>query len=310
MRRIHVACSARNVGTWIDEFVASLVAQSHTDWELWIRDDGSTDDTAVRLEQWHVRDARVKSVVRGVRSIGAAQGFADVFRRLPAETQVIATGDADDVWLPDRLARGLAVLDRAEQESPRPILVHSDLRVVDEGLQVIAPSFWASEGIDPTETALPSLAVQNVAVGPTLLFNQTLLSEVKDIPKLAAYQDWWITLTAAATGRLVALPEPLVLYRQHGANSVGARQGSTLARLPGAMSRRPKVREDLDMISRQARALLTKHGGRLGNADREALKGLASIAELSGWRRKAALARWRWHPTHGVLRNLGILVRG
>ena len=310
MRRIHVACSARNAGAWIDGFLASLVAQTHTDWELWIRDDGSTDDTAVRLEQWHVRDARVKTVVRGERSIGAAQGFADVFLRLPADAHVIATGDADDVWLPERLARSLSALESAERSGPGPILIHSDLCVVDADLQTIAQSFWASEGIDPNDTAVPSLAIQNIAVGPTLLFNRALLAEVTDIPIAAAYQDWWIALIAAVTGRLVALPEPTVLYRQHGANSVGARQGSTLERLPDVMSRRAKVRKDLDMISYQAGALLTKYRVQLRNEDREALEGLASIAELSGWRRKAAIARWRWLSSHGILRNLGILVRG
>lgn len=310
MRKIHVACSARNAGTWIDAFLTSLVAQSHTDWELWIRDDGSTDDTSERLERWRVRDGRVKPIVRGERSLGAAQGFADVFRHLPADAQVIATGDADDVWMPERLARGLLALERAERETPGPTLIYSDLCVVDEHLQVIAPSFWSSEGIDPNESSLPSLAIQNVAVGPTLLFNRALLAEVQDVPESAAYQDWWIALAAAATGRLVALSEPLVLYRQHDSNSVGARQDSALARVPRAMSRRWKVRKDLDMISRQAGALLTKYRDRLRDEDCVALEGLASIAELNGWRRKAAIARWRWFPPHGVLRNLGILVRG
>ncbi len=310
MRRVHIACSARNAAAWVDDFLSSLVAQSHTNWELWIRDDGSTDDTTVRLEQWHVRDARVRPVLHGERSLGAAQGFANVFRHLPADAQVIATGDADDVWMPERLARSLSALERAEQDGLGATLIYSDLCVVDEHLRVISPSFWASEGIDPNETSLPSLAIQNVAVGPTLLFNRALLAEVQDIPASAAYQDWWIALAAAVTGRLVALPEQLVLYRQHDFNSVGARESSALARLPGAMSRRSKVRQDLDMISRQAGALLAKYRGRLHNDDRKALEGLASVSELSGWRRKAAIARWRWLPTHGVLRNLGILVRG
>ncbi|MFA6165592.1 MAG: glycosyltransferase [Gemmatimonadaceae bacterium] len=305
-----MACSARNAGAWIDGFLLSLVAQSHSDWELWIRDDGSTDDTAGQLEQWRAREPRVKHVLHGDHSIGAAQGFADVLRRLPADAQVIATGDADDVWMPERLAAGLSALERAEETSPGPILIHSDLLVVDEALQDLASSFWRSEGIDPYESSLPSLAIQNVAVGPTLLFNAALLSEVREIPEEAVFQDWWIALVAAATGRVVALSEPLVLYRQHGANAVGARRGSILARLPGAMARGTKVRRDLDATSLQARALLTKYGSRLAAGDCEALQGLASIAELSGWRRKVAIARWRWLPSHGVLRNIGILVRG
>ncbi|MDP1858865.1 MAG: glycosyltransferase [Gemmatimonadaceae bacterium] len=303
-------CSARNAGAWINEFVASLVAQSHTDWELWVRNDGSTDDTAARLEQWRQREPRVVHIIHGDRAIGIAQGFGDVLKRLPADAQVVATGDADDVWLPHRLASSLSTLERAERDAPGPVLVHSDLCVVDDQLYEKAPSYWRAEGIDPDLSSLSALAIQNVAVNPTLLFNGALLAEVRDVPQEAVFLDWWLALVAASTGRIVADRTPTVLYRQHAGNAVGARRGSTLTRLPGALTRRPIVRQDLDRISLQARALLAKYRDRLRHEDCRALEGLASIAELHGWRRKTAIARWRWFPVHGVLRNLGILVRG
>ena len=58
MTRIHIACSARNAGRYLDEFMDSLVAQTHGDWVLWIRDDGSSDDSWARIEQWRAREPR------------------------------------------------------------------------------------------------------------------------------------------------------------------------------------------------------------------------------------------------------------
>lgn len=307
MTRVYVACTARNVGAWIDAFVESLVAQSHTDWELWVRDDASTDDTAARLAEWHAREPRVAMIVRGERSIGAAQGFADVLRRLPADAEVVATGDADDVWLSHRLKVSLAALEGA---GGIPTLVHSDLRVVDEDLRELAPSFWQSEGINPAAAVLPELAIQNVAVGPTLTLNAALLSRVKEIPAAAPWQDWWIALVAAVTGQIIAVAEPTVLYRQHGANAVGARLDSAWSRLAGAFSRRQKLRSDLDKTSRQAHALVARYGSQLSPGVHEALEGLGSIGDLRGWRRKVAIVRWRWLPAHGLARNLGMVLRG
>jgi hypothetical protein len=224
---------------------------------------------------------------------------------------VVATADADDVWMPQRLARTLAALEEAQRARPGPTLVHSDLVVVDDQLRPLAPSFWDTQGMDPAPRSLRSLAIHNIAVGPTLLFNAELLAELRTFPREAIHQDWWIALVAAATGRLVAVREPTVWYRQHASNTTaGARLGSTWSRLAGAWSVRERVASDLDKTSLQAGALVHRFGGRLSPADRQSLQGLASIAALKGWRRRAAIARWRWLAAHGVARNVGVVLRG
>jgi hypothetical protein len=248
--------------------------------------------------------------VRGAESLGAAQGFADVLAQLPQDARVIATADADDVWMPHRLERTLAALEESQHTRPGPTLVHSDLMVVDDHLKPLAPSFWRSEGVDPDFPSLRSLAVQNVAVGPTLLFNAELLAELRTFPREAIHQDWWIALVAAVTGRLVAVREPTVWYRQHGSNTAGARLGSMWGRLGRALSVRALVARRLDMTAFQAAALVERYGEQIPAADRKALQGLASIGALAGWRRRVAITRWRWLAAHGVLRNVGVILRG
>jgi glycosyltransferase involved in cell wall biosynthesis len=310
MTHIHIACSARNAGRWIDALLESLVSQTHRDWELWIRDDGSTDDTWAKLEAWRAREPRIATTMRGESALGHVQAYADVLARLPLSAQIVATVDADDVWMPHRLERTLAALAEEERARPGPVLVYTDLLVVDEELRILSPSFWANEGIDPEPRGLRSLAIQNVAVSPTLLFNAALLAELREVPPAAIHQDWWFALVAAATGRLVAVHEPTVLYRQHGANVTGARVRSAWTRAAGAWSRRARVASDLDRVARQAEAFVTRFCSRIAPDERRALEGLASIVHLRGWRRRAAIARWRWFPPHGVLRNVGVCLRG
>lgn len=310
MTLIHIVCSAKNAERYLGAFVDGLVAQTHREWALWIRDDGSTDGTWALLQKLCAREPRIVFLVRGSGSWGSVRGFGSLLAQLPADATVVACGDADDVWMPQRLERTLAALQEAERESAGPILIHSDLVVVDEELQVIAPSFWRSERVDPDFPSLRSLAIQNVAVGPTLLFNGALLAELRTVPATAIHQDWWIALVAAVTGRVVAVREPTVLYRQHGANTAGARLSSTWARLGAAWSVRGRVARDLDNTARQAAAVVERFGDRLSPVELQALQGLASIAELRGWRRRVAIVRWRWLRAHGVPRNVGVVLRG
>lgn len=310
MTRVYVVCSARNAGEWIDAFIESLVAQDHRDWELWVRNDGSTDDTGARLESWRAREPRVALVVHGETAKGIAQGFADVLNRLPADAELVATGDADDVWLPDRLSRGVALLQAVQGSPAVPTLVISDLRVVDRELRELAPSFWRSEDLDPRALSLRDLLIENVAVNPTMLFNGALLAALRTFPKGAAFADCWIALVAAAIGQIAVIDEPTVLYRQHGANDGGARLLTRGARARAAWSNRHKVRAGLDRMSRQAGALAATFGERISAEDRALAEGLATIARLHGWQRKWAIARWRMVARHGVLRNLGVLIRG
>lgn len=311
MTCIHVVCSARNAGRWLGELVESLVAQTHTGWVLSIRDDGSTDDTWDVVETWRRREPRIVRTIRGTESLGTALGFGQLLAALPQDAEVVATADADDVWLPHKLERSLRALEAQPDRDTVPILVHTDLRAVDGQLHEIAPSFWRHSGLRPFETSLRLVAIQNVAVGPTHLFNAALLRHLREIPPEATCQDWWISLVATALGRTVAVDEPTVLYRRHGGNH-SAIPATGIARIRQLVRvlRDSTARRQLDDAALQAAALLRVHGDRLQPAARQELQRFAEIASLRGVARRMAILRWRWHPGHSVVRNLGMVVRG
>lgn len=138
------------------------------------------------------------------------------------QTTAIALCDQDDSWHPHKLERLLAKL-----QDEQAVLVHSDLEAIDRDGNMLHPSCWTFEGRTPEAATLPLLSVQNVVTGCSCLFRPQLLAIALPFPDFTVGEclhDWWIALVAAATGRIATIREPLVRYRQHDRNVVGAVQ--------------------------------------------------------------------------------------
>jgi hypothetical protein len=126
--------------------------------------------------------------------------------------------------------------------------------------------------------------------------------------------DWWCACVAAAFGRIVCVREATMLYRQHGANVVGARDTTISMRTLGSVisigfSNMREYRELLRRSAAQAAAFLDRYASRLSEADREFLAAYARIPERGFMRRKVDVVRLRALPGNGELRLIGTLIR-
>jgi hypothetical protein len=101
-------------------------------------------------------------------------------------------------------------------------LVHSDLELVDAAGNRLGVRYLQRQRLDPERTAPVDLALTNVVTGCTALCNRALLELALPLPVEALMHDWWLALVASAFGRIGWLPQATVLYRQHGANVLGA----------------------------------------------------------------------------------------
>jgi len=108
MTSISVLIPARNAATTLNEALSSIAEQTCTDWEAIVVDDGSEDGTPALLAEWERRDPRFR-IVRN----SAALGLVASLNRAAtlATAPVLARMDADDVSLPTRFERQLALLD-------------------------------------------------------------------------------------------------------------------------------------------------------------------------------------------------------
>jgi len=295
----------------------SFAAQTHAEWRLWVRDDGSTDGSVDIVRQWERRDSRVKLLHVGGPRLGAAGAYGWLLQRVPTDARYVFTADADDVWLPHKIELSLEAMMSAERVNgaSTPILVHTDLVVVDEALEVIHPSFWELMAFDPEPATVERQMVRNLVTGPTLMLNRALVDAIGPAPSASRFQDPWYGLVATALGRVVAVREATVLYRQHGSNAMGARdRRSSIRRLPGAiidgLRGGGRFRADLEHSAAMARVIVERYGPTLRETDRALLSGLAELPGKPFLTRKRDLLRYRVLPEEGMLHTLGVLLRG
>lgn len=224
MSSVTVLLATYNSAPYVEELISSILAQTHKDLRLAVYDDLSADDTVARVRAFS--DPRVKLVTADTQSGGAAHNF---FRALLGETDdYLMFADADDVWLPDKVEKTLARMQAMEQTYGKdiPLLVHTDLAVVDAHLKVIHPSLFTYERLSPRRKSLKNLLVQNNVTGCTVMINRALRSMVETEPASTVMHDWWLALIAAAFGHIGVVEEATMLYRQHGDNEVGAYNAS------------------------------------------------------------------------------------
>ena len=132
--------------------------------------------------------------------------------------------DQDDVWLPEKVALTIAKMQQIEaNQINRPALVHTDLRVVDQNLDVQSESMMATQSLDP-QPSFSRLLVQNSITGCTMMVNHALKKRVvQSDDRLTRMHDWWLALIASGFGVIGYVTQPTILYRQHGNNTVGAK---------------------------------------------------------------------------------------
>lgn len=222
-----------NGGAYLAPQLDSLLAQTHTNWIIWTRDDGSTDNTATILNQYSQNHPdRFVRLQDSVGNLGVKQNISLLLQRVlqhiacqPHTHQAyIALCDQDDVWLPHKLESQIACLEALERAHPhQPCMVHSDLTVVDANLNTIAESMSTYNGLRVEASQLGAQLVSSTVTGCTTLFTPALARLALPVAPQAIMHDWWLSLVASGLGYRQYMPEPLVLYRQHSQNTIGAK---------------------------------------------------------------------------------------
>ncbi|PKN12861.1 MAG: glycosyltransferase family 2 protein [Deltaproteobacteria bacterium HGW-Deltaproteobacteria-4] len=305
---IDILLATYNGGAWLDEQIDSLLAQDFLDWRLLVRDDGSTDNTVAILKAWQSRlgDQLIILADDG-KNLGPGGNFA---RLLEASTaDYIMFCDQDDVWLPGKVSLTLAKMHELEEihGAETSLLVHTDVRVVDESLNVVADSGDRYRRIDPEKgNAFSRLLLQNISTGCTVMLNRTLRDLALPIPGAAFMHDHWLSLVASCFGDIAYLPTPTLLYRQHVKNKVGA-QVWNLAHVVRLLFRLPTIRQMMVGNRMQASAFYECYHAILQDRDRELLEAFIHMPEHGLLQKRRNIFKYGFFYA-GAIRNIGWLV--
>jgi rhamnosyltransferase len=226
LKKIVILLAAYNGESHICEQLRSIQRQTISSWTLLARDDGSTDATKNVLEEFAATDERIQILNDELGGLGATRNFGELMRASAAQdADVVFFSDQDDVWSPDKMWKQLQSLDDLERRCGAgiPLLTYSDMEVVDERLCQIHPSFmrYQRQQHEPRDP-IHVLLTQNFVAGCTVAINRKLLEFAIPLPDKIQLHDWWLAVCAAACGRMAYINEPLVRYRQHSSNQIGA----------------------------------------------------------------------------------------
>lgn len=296
---ITVLMAAYNGENYIRQQLDSILAQTVA-LRIVVSDDGSRDGTREILEQYQrEHPERIVLHHRGgtskdsdLRSMApAAVNFFWLLRYAAEEgtSDYVMLSDQDDVWMPDKAEVLLERMKQLEQRlgADHPVLVHSDMEVVDRDLRPIHSSFFSYAHCDPNRVLFSEILVENPVTGGAMLMNRALLFLAAQLPEYCYMHDWWIALAASCFGTIDCVRKPLYQYRQHEHNLVGATAAGSLEDLKKRLGRQRQVRENYRNMMRQAAAFGRHFRSRLNQEQKRILHAYLQLF------RQSPPARWK-----------------
>jgi glycosyltransferase involved in cell wall biosynthesis len=222
--KISVAMCTYNGADFLSEQLESIIAQSRPPDEIVISDDGSIDETQALLKQFASGSSVPVSLHFNEKNLGSVKNFEQAISLCTGD--VIVLSDQDDVWRADKLE----LIEVAFRKSPKAGLVFSDAEIVAADLNPLERKMWDEVGFDAHKRklvrsgrALEVLITGWTVTGATMAFRSEFRKLSLPIPEgIAMIHDGWIALTVAAVAGVMMIEEPLIKYRQHGSQQIGA----------------------------------------------------------------------------------------
>ena len=290
MATVLILLATYNGEKYINEMVDSILNQDYEDWALVLSD---TDKTPEILDEYAAKFPNKITHYRSGQRFGNAQKHFMHLLNTHRDAPYIMFCDQDDRWHSDKVSKTLEKMQEIE-ETDTPCLVHTDLVVVDGELNKISDSFCKLSKLDGNRLALNQLLVQNVVTGCTMMINKRLadLSCEKPLPEEALMHDGWIALICSVFGKSAFLDESTIDYRQHGNNSVGAKN---VASLPYLIERfkSKAMKNSLKNAAIQAKAFADSFGENISEDKKVIIEDFAKTADCSVFKRNRIFIKHR-----------------
>nr|WP_299379346.1 glycosyltransferase family 2 protein [uncultured Halomonas sp.] len=208
---------------YLEVLLESVLTQSCHNWHMMIGDDSSSRNSEFLILKKINGYQNLLTFIEGVnKPLGAKKNFANLAGQ--CEKPYVMFCDQDDIWHEDKIKITFERMLEEEKKAPGvPVLVHSDLRVVDSDGNVIADSFFDYQKLPKKVASLDEALVKNNVTGCTVMLNRAAIDIAMPIPDEAIMHDWWIACKVIQAGGIISfIDRPLIDYRQHGANTIGA----------------------------------------------------------------------------------------
>jgi glycosyltransferase involved in cell wall biosynthesis len=220
---VSVALCTYNGARFLDTQLRSIAAQTLTPIEIIACDDGSSDGTVELLAECARAFSIPMTISRNDQRLGAARNFDQAMRLCTGD--IIAFADQDDMWHRTKLERLAAALDA----HPEAAYAFCDARLIDEtGAEVGGKSLLARRFTLPSireafarGDELRLMLKRDFIYGTTLALRSSARDLLPPVPETWSHDTWIVNVLACLDRRGVPVLQPLVRYRQHGAQASG-----------------------------------------------------------------------------------------
>ena len=197
-----------NGALFIEGQLRSILCQLSATDEVIVVDDHSSDTTLDVVKR--VNDSRIK-IYPNESNLGVLRTFERTIRL--ASGEIIFLSDQDDIWYPEKVRCFLQAFDKY----PEMTLVLSDTKVINDGGEVIAESFFKRLG-GYSHHLLHNI-VKNKHLGCTMAFRRCMVDKFLPFPVDVPQHDIWIGCVNSIYGKSLFLDSPLMAYRRHQYNT-------------------------------------------------------------------------------------------
>ena len=276
--KIIVLMSTYNGERYIREQLDSLLNQDLKPDKIFIRDDGSKDETINILEEYIKKNDCIEYYCGD--NLGPAGSFFELINKCE-EADYYALCDQDDVWFKDKLSRAVSLLEK--EDNSIPLLYCSKYTLTDQDLNPIDSNVSSLYSFSD----FPHSLIYHTAPGCTFVFNNEARKQVVKYDVKEEYcliHDAIIHKVVCMFGKMILDNESHMYYRQHGDNEIGMSSNKIkvfIGRVDRFINGNIK-----NYRSNTAKSLLKVYGEECGDENRKLLDIVANYMNNKDFKKK------------------------
>lgn len=296
---IDILLATYNGEKYLHKQIDSVLAQTYSNLKIWIRDDGSTDNTPQILATYQQKyPNKIHIIEDNLGNLGVTQNFNELAKHSTAK--FIAFCDQDDIWIPEKIEKSMVLMDEYLKKPNKSIcFVYSDMKIINKYDNTTHDSFWKLAYLHPKHFTFNRLLMQNIPHGCTILMHQELKNMAFPIPKNAILHDHWLSLVTVVFGQAIATEEQLVLIRNHGENVTQRKNNNwmRLKRFYKNFSTQDEYIKHLMVRIEQAKAFQQQYSSLLPEKEKQILEQFLLLEHTKGWKRKMIYIKNKFYRT-------------
>ncbi len=207
--KVIICMSTYNGEKYVKEQIESLLNQTYKNLEIYVRDDGSKDNTINILEEYE-KNNKIH-FIKG-NNVGVVKSFYECLKEAYDNAEYFAYCDQDDKWHKDKIERAISKLKKENQE--QPTLYFSEFNYCDENLNFVNKS-----NLNKKSASFENSIVECISFGIVEVFNKKLAMKILESgTENICFHDWWAYMISAGLGKVIYDDTATVEYRRTGSN--------------------------------------------------------------------------------------------